>query len=270
MWTASAATSWLPSGRWCRSSGWMTRSFTPSRPGALTVATTVPITRASCMTGYPRTRAAKRASAAMLSAISAWRRGMTRHARPAEAAIRPAPISTGALEPRVGGLDDRRDGGSLDDAQRLPCSRAPLPADGGHEVRVGVGKEDDIEDRGSADLAARSKRLLHVAHLAADEDEVLPRVDRAGPDHVDRGALGQRVPGLDPGGDRIQLEKGEGRLDGGTSGHGGGGHRQTIRSAPTTVIRRSREKVRGRVRPSPDGLAIEKEVKPSPPSPRPA
>ena len=50
----------------------------------------------------------------------------------------------------------------------------------------------------------------------------------------------------------------------------GGGHRQTIRSAPTTVIRRSREKVRGRVRPSPDGLAIENEVKPSPPSPRPA
>src|SRR5450759_5873132 len=88
---------------------------------------------------------------------------------------------------------------------------------------------------------------------------------RAGPDHVDRGPLGHRVAGLDSGGDRIQLEEGEGRPD-----RGAGVHRHTIRSAPTTVIRRSREKVRGRVRPSPDGLAIENEQKPSPPSPRPA
>ena len=39
----------------------------------------------------------------------------------------------------------------------------------------------------------------------------------------------------------------------------------TILSAPTTAMRRSRVKVSGRVIPSPEGLAIENEVKPSPP-----
>ncbi len=41
-------------------------------------------------------------------------------------------------------------------------------------------------------------------------------------------------------------------------------------NAPTTVTRRTRENVLGRVRPSPVGLAIEKDVYPSPSDPRPA
>ena len=45
---------------------------------------------------------------------------------------------------------------------------------------------------------------------------------------------------------------------------------QTMRSAPTTVTRRILENVLGLVSPSPVGLAIEKDVNPSPPSPRPA
>src|SRR4051794_13346216 len=47
------------------------------------------------------------------------------------------------------------------------------------------------------------------------------------------------------------------------------GPTQTIRIAPTTVIRRSRENVRGRVIPSPDGLAIDIVANPSPPWPSP-
>ncbi len=43
-----------------------------------------------------------------------------------------------------------------------------------------------------------------------------------------------------------------------------------MRSAPTTVTLRILEKVRGRVIPSPVGLAIEYDVNPSPPSPSPA
>ena len=42
-----------------------------------------------------------------------------------------------------------------------------------------------------------------------------------------------------------------------------------MRIAPTTVTRRIRENVLGRVSPSPVGLAIENELNPSPPSPRP-
>ena len=155
---------------------------------------------------YPRTRAAKRASAARLSAISAWSRAITRHAeagrrrRSARRRSPPPPprrrpaveeevalaaevvgeadleeVDPGALEPGVGGLDDRGDGGGLDDAERLARGRAALPPDRRDQLRVDVGEEDDVEDRGCRDLAAGLQRLLDVGHRAADEDEVLAR-----------------------------------------------------------------------------------------------
>src|SRR5512135_1120078 len=53
MWTASAATTGAPEGwRW-RSSGWTTIRRTPSSPADLVVATTVPMTRASCISALP-------------------------------------------------------------------------------------------------------------------------------------------------------------------------------------------------------------------------
>src|SRR5512135_2977271 len=51
MWTASAATCGSPIGCCRRSRGWTTSSLTPSRPGDFIVATTVPTTRASCISG---------------------------------------------------------------------------------------------------------------------------------------------------------------------------------------------------------------------------
>src|SRR5512143_560775 len=53
MWTASAATTGEPAGCCRRSSGWTIRSRTPSSPGDLIVATTVPTTRASCTSALP-------------------------------------------------------------------------------------------------------------------------------------------------------------------------------------------------------------------------
>ena len=90
--------------------------------------------------------------------------------------------------------------------------------------------------------------LLDAGDVAADQYQVLARVDGAGVGDLDRSALDHGVAGAHPDGDGVELEQGDGRLH------------QTILSPPATVIRRSREKLRGRVRPSPVGLAMENEV----------
>src|SRR5664280_2687825 len=183
MWTASAATSWPPVGRNARSSGWITRSFTPSRPGDLTVATTVPITRASCMPlpspgarcrsargarrlpgsggappgslralagGFPDPPGEARVGHEVLGHLRVKARDDAQHQarragdppgadldgrlnvrdRPVEEEVALAAqvvgqakleeMDHGALEPCVGGLEDRGDRRGLDDAQRLP------------------------------------------------------------------------------------------------------------------------------------------------------
>jgi hypothetical protein len=163
----------------------------------------------------------------------------------------------GALDACVGRIDGRCHRLRLDHAERLAAVLSPRASDRRHDVRVHVGEVDDVHERGTGDLAPRLERLLDVRGLAADQHQVLAGVNRAGPDDVERRALDHRVPGLDPPGDRRELE------------HGDGGLHQTIRRAPTTVIRRSRENVRGLVSPSPVGLAMENEEKPSPPCPSP-
>src|SRR5664280_512680 len=223
MWTASAATSWPPVGRNARSSGWITRSFTPSRPGNLTVATTVPITRASCMPlpspgarcrsargarrlpgsggappgslralagGSPDPPGEARVGREVLGHLRVEARDDAQHQarragdpagadldgrlhvrdRPVEEQVALAAqvvgqakleeMDRGALEPGVGGLEDRGDRGRLDDPQRLPGGRAARPADGGHELGMDVGQEDDVDDGRSADLATGLERLL--------------------------------------------------------------------------------------------------------------
>ena len=66
------------------------------------------------------------------------------------------------------------------------------------------------------------------------------RVHRPRIDDAQRGRLHHGVTGHDAGADRLELEE----------GHGGVAF-QTMRRAPTTVTRRTREKVRGRVNPLP-------------------
>ena len=68
-------------------------------------------------------------------------------------------------------------------------------------------------------------------------------------DDVERRPLDHGITGLDTDCDGIELQQCNSRL-----------HRhQTILKAPTTVTRRSRENVLGLVRPSPVGLAMEKD-----------
>ena len=62
-----------------------------------------------------------------------------------------------------------------------------------HHLGVDVGQEHEVQDGVPPDLAAGGERLLHVGDLAADQHQVLPVVDRARLQHVDRGALGHRV-----------------------------------------------------------------------------
>ena len=99
-------------------------------------------------------------------------------------------------------------------------------------------------------LAPGRERLLDVRDRARDQHQVLARVDRPGAEHVDRGALDHRVARS-----RCRRRSSRARSARARAGAGRGWHgrHQTIRSAPTTVIRRSRENVRGRVMPSPDG-----------------
>ena len=95
--------------------------------------------------------------------------------------------------------------------------------------------------------------LLDARHVAADQDDVFSRVDGAGVGDLDRCALDHRVARPNPDGDGVELEQCDGRLHALDAVH-------TMRCPPATVIRRSREKERGRVRPSPVGLAIENDV----------
>ena len=157
-------------------------------------------------------------------------------------------IHLGPLEPAVGGAQGRGDCGGFDDSERFAGDPATHPAQVAHDLGVG-GREVDFVDQCIAGKGKPGgKGLLDAGHITPDEHQVFARVDGARVGDLDRGTLDHGVAGTHPDGDGVELDEGDGRLH------------QTILSPPATVIRLSREKLRGRVRPSPVGLAIENEV----------
>ncbi len=125
---------------------------------------------------------------------------------------------------------------------------ATHPAQISHHLGVGGGKVDLVDQCVAGEGEPGGVGFLDAGHIAADQYQVFARVDGAGVGDVDRGSFDHGVAGAHADGDRIELEEGDGRLH------------QTILNPPATVIRRSREKLRGRVNPSPVGLAMEKDV----------
>ena len=135
------------------------------------------------------------------------------------------------------------------------------PAHRGDHVGVHVGQEHPVEQGLARHPQPGVDGLHHRGGVAGDQHQVVAGLHRPGPQAGEGSPLDHGVAGDDAGGHRAELEKGE-------SGIGAGAH--TILNAPTTEMRRSRVKVSGRVMPSPEGLAMENEVKPSPPWPSPA
>src|ERR1700733_7538184 len=116
-----------------------------------------------------------------------------------------------------------------------------------------------VDHAARADRERFRKRFAHAARGAAKNDQVAPAADRATLDHGNRGLLQDRVGGVDA----VRKAAKFNDRDGGMFFH-------TIRNAPTSVQRRQRGKLFGVVMPSPVGLAIVKDVGPSPLKPSPA
>ena len=162
-------------------------------------------------------------------------------------------LDIGTLDPAVGGADGRRDGPGLDDTESVAGDPPPCATKDPGDVGVDRGQEEPVEEGLTARLEPGGVGLLDAGHVAADQNEVFPGVDGAGVGDLDRRALDHGVSGAHPDRDRVEFEQRDGRLHAFDPPH-------TIRRPPAMVIRRSREKERGRVRPSPVGLAIENEV----------
>ena len=111
-----------------------------------------------------------------------------------------------------------------------------------------------VENLGRRGLHAFAIALLDFGRAAADQDEILARLHRAGVQQLDGRALDHLVRGKHARGDAAELDQ----CDGGELRH-------TIRKWSNMTQRRSRENVRASVMPSPVGEAIVNDVLPSPP-----
>jgi hypothetical protein len=132
-------------------------------------------------------------------------------------------------------------------------------ADRGEHIGMDVAEEHLPDDRSARYLPTGGDGLFDGGDFSPDQHQVLAGMHRPGNQLRDGTALDHCIAGPNPDRNRVEFEEPDRRV-----------HDQTILSAPTTAIRRSRVNVIGRVMPSPVGLAIENEVKPSPPSPSPA
>src|SRR5262245_42840542 len=161
MWTPSAATTGAPRGSSCRSSGWMMRNFTPSRPSDFTVATTVPITRASCI------------GSASLPAGAARRRGARGTLRGGLRAYPPSP----GLQ-RLHAFARLREGGAGAGARAIACRRYGRRSSG---TTVVLGGPPDA----LGEVGVGVEVLPHLAVELCDDHVGHARLPNPGPPGLD-------------------------------------------------------------------------------------
>ena len=176
-----------------------------------------------------------------------------------------------ALDACIGCVDGGGDSRCLDDAEGIRGFGLASAAHRLHYLRVNVWEVDEVHCRLAADMSAGSEGFFHRCYLAPDHHQVLPWLDRAGDDHLDRGAFDHGVGSLDAGGYASEFEKSQGRFVHLSSSCPMQRHTAyTMRNESLSTQRRMRLKLMGFVIPSPVGLAMVKEQNPSPENPTPA
>ncbi len=112
----------------------------------------------------------------------------------------------------VGGFNDGGDRYRLDDAQRVLLPIAPAAEHGLVHARRNLRQKHPIDDAIRADAQALDIRLVHRRNLPAEQNRVLPRVQRPRTDDRHRRLLGDGVRRPCAGGDTPKLDQRDGRM----------------------------------------------------------